>query len=312
MIDQDEQRRTRIAWLYYVEGRTQAEIAAALGVNRLKVVRDLAAARETGLVQIRIGGRLAECVALERALCAGFGLKDAIVLPAPADPASLPATLGMAAGHYLSDHLQAGMTLGIGWGRTLRWSARSVLQRPVHGLTVVSLMGGLGRASEFNTYETAARLAEALEATCLYMAAPTYASSAALRDLLMDQASLREVCARAAAADLALFSTGSLDPGAPTLTLGLLTEAERRSLIEAGAVGDLLGHFVDASGEILAHPVNDRVVGLPPCRLAQVRRSILASGGPDKLPVVRAVLRAGYANVLVTDEATARALCAAG
>ena len=45
MIDQDEQRRTRIAWLYYVEGRTQAEIAALLGINRVKVLRDLAAAR---------------------------------------------------------------------------------------------------------------------------------------------------------------------------------------------------------------------------------------------------------------------------
>jgi DNA-binding transcriptional regulator LsrR (DeoR family) len=67
---------------------------------------------------------------------------------------------------------------------------------------------------------------------------------------------------------------------------------------------------VDACGKILAHPVNERVVGLPPCRLAQVRRSILASGGPEKVPVVRAVLHARYANVLVTDEGTARALCA--
>lgn len=52
VLDDDEHRRTRIAWLYYVEGQTQAEIAERLGISRIKVVRDLAVCRETGLVQI--------------------------------------------------------------------------------------------------------------------------------------------------------------------------------------------------------------------------------------------------------------------
>ncbi len=55
----DEQRRTRIAWLYYVEGLTQAEIAERLKISRVKVVRDLQVGRQTGLVRIQINGRLA-------------------------------------------------------------------------------------------------------------------------------------------------------------------------------------------------------------------------------------------------------------
>ncbi|WP_159718869.1 sugar-binding transcriptional regulator [Geminicoccus flavidas] len=310
MIDQDEQRRTRIAWLYYVEGRTQAEIAATLGINRVKVLRDLAAAREAGLVQFRIHGRLAGCVALERELCQRFGLRDAVVLPTPQDPASLPVVLGTAAGHYLSDRLGPGMTVGVGWGRTLRWSARSIQRRSIRDLTIVSLMGGLGRASEFNTYETAARLAEALDATCLYIAAPTYASSPALRDLLHAQDSLAEVRARAMQAQMVLFSVGTLGPDAPTLTRGLLTDAEQASLDAAGAVGDLLGHFLGADGRLLDHPVNRRVVGVAPDELAAVPIRILASGGPEKGQVMRAVLAAGYANLLITDQQAAEALCA--
>jgi DNA-binding transcriptional regulator LsrR (DeoR family) len=39
-----------------------------------------------------------------------------------------------------------------------------------------------------------------------------------------------------------------------------------------------------------------------------VKTRIVASGGPEKLPVIRAVLRAGYATVLITDERTAARL----
>lgn len=304
----DEQRRTRIAWLYYVEGRTQGEIAERLGINRVKVNRDLAACRDSGLVQIRINGRLASCVALEQRLRARFGLDDAVVVPTPSDPADIPVALGMAVGTYVSDRAVPGMTVGVGWGRTLRWSVRAMRRRRVEGLTVVSLMGGLGRASEINTYETASRMAEAFEAACFYLAAPTYAASAALRDMLLDQAALRAVCERGRAADLTLLSVGSLAPETTMMVLGLLTADERRLLLEAGAVGDLLGHFLDAAGQSVDHPLNARVIGLSPAELSSVPIRVLASGGPDKAAIIAGALRAGHATVLVTDEETAGAL----
>ena len=69
-VDRDEQLATRAAWLYFVAGLTQVQIAKKLGVNRIRVNRLLAQAREQGMVQIRITGRLAECVALEDRACA--------------------------------------------------------------------------------------------------------------------------------------------------------------------------------------------------------------------------------------------------
>ena len=196
LLSTDEQRRTRIAWLYYVEGLTQAEIAERLAVSRVKVVRDLQIGRQTGLVQIQINGRLASCVALERALERRFGLRQAVVVPTPHDAAHLPATLGVALGSWLSDRLAPGQTLGVGWGRTLHWSVRALRRREVPGLTVVSLLGGIGRGSEINMYETASRVAETLGAQCYYLAAPAFASSQALRDMLLAQAGLDDVLER--------------------------------------------------------------------------------------------------------------------
>ena len=67
MSEDDEQLRVRVAWLYFMEGLTQADIATRLGITRLRANRLLGEARESGLVNIQVNARLADCVALERA-----------------------------------------------------------------------------------------------------------------------------------------------------------------------------------------------------------------------------------------------------
>lgn len=308
LLSTDEQRRTRIAWLYYVEGLTQAAIAERLAVSRVKVVRDLQIGRQTGLVQIQINGRLAPCVALERELERGYGLVQAVVVPTPHDPAHLPATIGVALGSWLSDRLEAGQTIGVGWGRTLHWSVRALRRRELAGLTVVSLLGGIGHGSEVNMYETASRAAEALGAQCYYLAAPAYASSPELRDMLLAQAGLEEVLERGRGADLALVSVGTLQPTATIRRIDLLAAPDAEALAAQGAVGDLLGTFLDVEGRAVDHPLNRCAVGLPVADLKRIPRTVLASGGAEKVPVITAALAGRYVNHLITDESTAAAL----
>jgi DNA-binding transcriptional regulator LsrR (DeoR family) len=310
VLTADEQRRTRIAWLYYVEGLTQAEIAGRLGVSRVKVVRDLQVGRQTGLVQIQINGRLAPCVALERALEKHYGLREAVVVPTPQEPAHLHATLGVALGSWLSDRVGPDRTLGVGWGRTLHWSVRALRRSQVPGLTVVSLLGGIGRGSEINMYETASRVAEALGAQCYYLAAPAFASTGALRDMLLAQPDLKAVLSRARAADVAVVSVGSLEAEATIRQIGLLDDTDADRLTSLGAVGDLLCTYLDTAGRPVDHPLNGRAVGLPVEDLRRVPASVLASGGLAKVPIIRAALTGGFVNHLITDERTAERLTA--
>src|SRR5829696_8120650 len=62
MSEEDEQLRVRVAWLYFMEGLTQADIAGKLGITRLRANRLLGEARESGLVNIQVNARLAGCV----------------------------------------------------------------------------------------------------------------------------------------------------------------------------------------------------------------------------------------------------------
>jgi DNA-binding transcriptional regulator LsrR (DeoR family) len=79
-----------------------------------------------------------------------------------------------------------------------------------------------------------------------------------------------------------------------------------------GAVGDALGVVIDAEGQPIAHPINERVIGIGLDDLGAIPNVILAAGGPQKVPVVRATLKRGVIKTLVTDEATARALLERG
>jgi DNA-binding transcriptional regulator LsrR (DeoR family) len=306
--DREHQTATRAAWLYYVEGLTQDQIARRLGLNRIRVNRILAQAREAGIVQIRINGRLTECVALEARLADRFNLTRAVVVPTPEDSDLIPQAIALEAGHALSEAIRPGLSVGIGWGRTLRLSLRSVESRPVPGLSIISLLGGLTRGSVLNAYETAFHLADLFSAECYYIAAPVFADTGEIRDLLMRQGLVHDAIERARRADVALVSVGSLSDGSTMARLGLITADDTRELKAAGAVGDLCGTWIDPEGCSVDHPLNQRVLGLLPQELGSIGTVILASGGADKTGVLQGALSLGVVDVLVTDARSAERL----
>jgi DNA-binding transcriptional regulator LsrR (DeoR family) len=308
--DPEEQLATRAAWLYFIGNSTQSKIAKKLGLTRLRVNRLLAYAREQGLVQISVTGRLAACVALEHQLVSRFGLAEAIVVPTPPEPAQLRGVIAAAAGQYLSRHLRDGMSVGVGWGRTLRLSLAAVPRKTFNRLSIVSLIGGFTQSSAVNPHETASHLADIIGAQCYYFAGPAFTDSTEARDVLMNQPMLREVFERGRNVDMAFYSTGDLSTASTMVALNLITREDVRSLIAAGAVGDICSHWINIKGELVDHTLNARAVGLPPDHLKHVEKTILASGGKSKVGVMHGALAAGYANHLITDEATARQLVA--
>ena len=302
----DEALMVRAAWGYYVEGLTQNEIGRKLGLNRVRVNRILAQARERGIVQVRVNSALS--VETEAALERKFGLDQAVVVPTPDDVSLIPQMIATAAGAVLSDRIGDGMSVGVGWGRTLRLSVRSVERRVVRDLSVVSLLGGLTRGSVMNAYETASRLADVYDAQCFYIAAPVFADTEETAQVLRSQSGVRDAFAHARNIDIALMSVGSLHHDSTMRQLGLISEPDVKSLLKAGAVGDFCAHWIDANGDVIDHPLNRSVLAMSLDDLRHVPTVILASGGDDKITVLRAALQRKTVSVLVTDEVTAKKL----
>ncbi len=303
--DAEDRLRTRAAWLYYIEGLTQEQVAQKLNKSRLKITRTLADCRDLGVVQFRINSKLADCIELERRLERELGLTEAVVVPHSDDPDNLAAAIGNAAGAYLSENLSDGLTVGVGWGMTLQHSLRSTFHQPMADLTIVSLLGGLTYAAALSPAEFAWRLAGQLDAACFHIAAPVFTSSAATRRSLMAQRGLRDLFERASRVDMAMLSVGDLSEAATVVQCGLLDPDEVASLRKAGAVGDVLCHFVNEDGAVIDHPINKRVMAYDPRLLRKIPKVVLASGSQRKVPVLLAAIKLTKAHTLITDDSTA-------
>jgi DNA-binding transcriptional regulator LsrR (DeoR family) len=298
----------RICWHYYKEGQTQDVIARHLKITRKRVNQILGEARENGIVQIAITGPTGACSELEAGLIAKFGLRNAVVVPSPIGDTDVRNLVGAAAGQYVSDHLPAAGTLGITWGGTINMAAQSVRRRSEQGCRVVLLCGGLAESTAINPYDNAAMMARALGARCYYVTAPMFAATEQLRDALVSSEPVRSVLAMASELDIALLSAVDLSEQSKALEYGVIPRETWQSLRDAGAVGDICGHYLDIDGQGVAHPLTRRVIHPAMGSLLKARERVLAAGGLQKVAIVTAAIRARLADVLITDEQAAIAL----
>lgn len=307
-IEVTDDLRTRIAWLYHMEGLTQDDIARILGLNRSRVLRILSSARSSGIVEVNVTSPLSNCVRLERSLERRFRLEQAIVVPRPQNARDTSALLGSVLGAFITANLREGLKIGLGWGRTLSASLPSIPQQSVAGVSVTSMLGGLTRVSGANPSEFAWRLADRLSAECYLMAAPVFAPDPRTREALLSHPGIQEVFTRARQLDMAIISAGELSPFSTITDYLLLEPDEIGALEQQGVVGDVLCRFIDIDGHVLDHPLNRRVVAVDPLDLHAARQRVLVSGGWQKYAVIRGAMKLLRPHVLITDELVAERL----
>ncbi len=300
--------RLRAAWMYHVEEMTQGAIAEALGVGRVTVVRLLSDAQALHEVRISLSRDIAELTALERALERRFGIGEAVVAPLSSPAADPVPPIGAATGRTLSDLLRPGMRIGVGWGRTLISALNAIDERPLPGLTVVSMLGGIAKVLQYNPADFAWQLSRLLQADCFLIPAPAVVDGPDTKRALIERCGLGEIFDLGRALDAVVLSVGGMGPDNTSFGFGYFSEADRRSLLAAGAVGDLLYQFYDRDGAVLDHPANARVMAVPCDSILAAPVRILTSGGPGKVEAMLGAIRLARPTVLITDEVTAAAL----
>ena len=305
------QLATRVAWMYFVEGLRQEDVAAALGISRMRVNRLVALAREEGLVRVEIVSPHRAACELEARLCKVYGLREAVIVQDPQNPAQLVDCVGHALGSLLNRRLVDGMTVGVHHGRSTYAMFRGLVPASMPNLATVSLKGSLSPFGRIVPQETVARLALTLEASGYQLAAPSYARSLEERALFMGLPIVQEVLDRARSCDIAVLTASRASDNGGLVGNGFVSPREVAELRAAGAVGAVLGVFVDEDGEAVDHQVNRLRIGLELDDLAAVPDVILSGAGREKAPALRAALRRSFTASLVTDEATARDILAA-
>jgi deoxyribonucleoside regulator len=81
-----------------------------------------------------------------------------------------------------------------------------------------------------------------------------------------------------------------------------------RRLRDRGAVGDVLGNYVDIEGRVIASPHSGRLIALSIDDLRRIETVVAVVSEVEKPRAILGVLRAGVVDVLVVDEGNARTI----
>lgn len=309
----DEHMRlmVRIARMYHEQGMRQAQIAEELHVSQPRVSRLLKRAAEIGIVRTTVSEPDGVFTDLERRIEEAFGLEQAVVVDPGMDGNELRA-IGSAAAAYLEATLTGGDRIGISsWSASLletvgalRPSSTKVAE------SVVQLVGGNGESRvQVEANRLLTRLAAATKAEPVFLSAPGVLGSAAARESLTTDPSFLSVSLQWQNLTMALVGIGTVEPSPLLRSSGnALSEGDQQQLGVEGAVGDVCLRFFDAGGEPVATEFDERVVGIDPDTLRAIPRRVAVAGGARKATAIKAALRGGWVNAVITDLATARLL----
>ena len=292
---------TKAAWFYYMENYTQHQIAEAMGLSRAKVIRLLEDAKTDGIIQFNFRKDDSTRVSLEKNLIAAYGLNDAFVVPTPLNEATLTHTISRAAALYVSDHLRPGGYLNIGYGDTVSSMLGYLAKEHEDPINVVSMTGGV-------SYYLPSVSSTAYAMHLFLIPSPLIVSSSEVRDALLGEKSIQEIYAMTEHADMSVVGIGAAVEGATVLRNGIIRESELAILKMQGSVGDVLNHFYDSEGNPITTEIENRTISTDIEKLRTMKNVVGVAGGSEKVAAIKAVLRGGYLNVLVTDSKTAEGL----
>jgi deoxyribonucleoside regulator len=297
------------AKLYYLLDYNQNEIAKRLGISRPTVSRLLQQAKSEGIVQITIMDPTEDVENLALQLEKKFNLKKVIVASIPQfENHIIKNYLGEKAAIYLHEIVKDHDIIGVTWGTTLYHIAVELKQKFVKDVKVVQLKGGVSHA-ETNTYasEILYLFGKAYNTTPHNLPLPAIVDHVVVKQAMEADRHINKILELGKQANIAVFTMGSIKKDSLLFQMGYFTESDQKALNEK-AVGDICSRFFDKDGEVCDESLNERTLGVKLEDLRDKEYSILVAGGPNKIEGIYGALKGSYANVLITDQFSAKFL----
>ncbi len=304
----DKQTLYKIADMYYNMGLTLNEIADRFGVAPMTVSRSLAKAREIEIVKIVVNKPIESCFEQEEKLKRIYGLTNALVIKVSKEM-DLKKQIAEAAAFYLDQILKENLVMGIGIGGTTAAMVEHLPERIIPGLKIIQLLGGFQNTGSINSNDILYNICRKFGAKGTYFHAPVYTKDSMTRDVLykeiFNKSELSNLLQRC---NIAISGIGNADRDSIYVKSGFIKPEEMDDIKANGGVGDILGQFFNAHGEILDHPVNRRVLAVPIHELKNIGEVIIIGAGQAKVPAIKAILKMNFNTTLIVDHDSAISL----
>ncbi|PDT51150.1 MULTISPECIES: sugar-binding transcriptional regulator [Sinorhizobium] len=305
----------RVAQMYHIEGKRQAEIAEVMRMSQATVSRMLKRAEQEDIVRTTVIPPPGTFADLETALRERYGLTEAIVIDCSEDrDGAIMARIGEAAAHFFEVTLQQDEIIGVSsWSQTILRMVDNIHPlKTAKAKYIVQILGGMGDASvQTHATQLTARLARLTGGEPRLLLVQGITSSREAKLVMLADPVVRETMDLFGRLSLAIVGIGAVEPSELLARSGnTFSRQEMAMLHEAGAVGEISYRFYDREGKPVETPLNDRVIGISLEDLRKADRVMALAGGESKTQAIAGALKLGVIDVLVTDKFTAARLTA--
>lgn len=305
----------RVAQMYHVDGKRQADIASTMHMSQATVSRMLKRAEQEEIVRTSIIPPPGTFSDLETALRERYGLTEAIVIDCSEDrDGAIMARIGEAAAHFLEVTLRQDEIVGVSsWSQTILRMVDNIHPlKNTKAKYIVQMLGGMGDASvQTHATELTARLAKLTGGEPRLLLVQGVTSSREAKIVMLADPVVRETIDLFGRLTLAIVGIGAVEPSELLARSGnVFSKQELAMLNEAGAVGEISFRFYDKNGKPVETPLNERVIGISLEELRKADRVMALAGGASKTAAIAGALELGIIDVLVTDKFTAARLTA--
>lgn len=300
-----------IANMYYFKDMTQADIAKRLFISRSNVSRLLKAARDKGLVEIKIHYSSQRCYYLEELISSQFGLREVYIYDhGAAAQDQVFYSLCCHVANYLHSYIKECSVIGVSRGTVMEGvlNNMSPCEPRCEDIKLVQMHGCESTSeSSRSSEDLMRRMLHLCGGTAYYLNAPLYLNSPELREQLEHEPTIRRTLELISQVELVVTGIGALtaDWRNTSFLAKYLDETTILELIGLNCVGHIFGQFFDVNGRRIDHSINDRCLGVRFEDISTIPRVVAAVYGAERGACTLGALRGGLASVLFADRACA-------
>ncbi|MDQ6422744.1 sugar-binding domain-containing protein [Paenibacillus sp. LHD-117] len=237
---------------------------------------------------------------LEEKIKTYFGLTQVIVVPGDSE-SSMQAKreLGKAAGQVLRASMKPDDVIAVTGGTTIAQVANQLtISTALKSIRFVPARGGLGESHDYQANTLASTMAKRTGGHYRLLHVPDHLGEEAFASL-MQEPNIQELVEVIRSARIVVHGIGDAMVMARRRKLEQTTVDE---IAAEGALAEAFGFYFDRSGAVV-HKM--QTIGLRLDDIVKTEVVIGVAGGKSKGEAIAAVMRSGYDDVLVTDEAAA-------
>ncbi|SHE74401.1 sugar-binding transcriptional regulator [Alkalibacter saccharofermentans] len=306
-MDYSKNLLIKVCEFYYNMNMNQQQIANKLNISRVKVSRLLSEAKNKGIVKIEIRYPGDNCIQTEGLLENRYGLEEAVIISSKDKSEDLVfSEVTKIAAEFMEEKITPKDIIGLAWGRTIKNMTYRIPQIN-KGKHAVQLLGNIG-SIDVSGDVIVRKIANALGTSMSLLPAPAIVDSKHIKEAIMSDGKIKSIFEDQKKCTIAFVGIGEANEKSILVETGYLKEEDLTDLKNAKAKGEICGRFIDEKGELCKCSIDERVLGISFEDLKNIPLVVAIATGKEKAEAMKAVLKSGAVNVLITDEVTASLL----